>query len=298
MPAMHHAIFLLICLLWGSSFILMKKAAVAFGPMTVAGGRVAGGAVLLVGLWLVIARGRRWPIRRSHAGGIALIAVVGLAYPFAIQPHLIHKHQDSAFFGMMPALVPLLTILISIPLLGIRPSMRQLIGVLGGLACLALLLDVGVSRAISAADLALGISIPTCYALSNTFAKRRFAEVHPLALTATALSSAAVLLLPLGVAGEPVRADGGPLTLAVIALLILGVLGTGLAWYLFFILIQKRGPLFAGMVTYLIPLGALAWGWADDEPITARQIVALLGVLAMTWLVQGGGDPPSERAEQ
>ena len=51
-------------------------------------------------------------------------------------------------------------------------------------------------------------------------------------------------------------------------------------------LLQRRGPLYAGMVTYLVPLGALLWGWADAELVTARQLSAILGVLATVALVQ------------
>ncbi len=66
----------------------------------------------------------------------------------------------------------------------------------------------------------------------------------------------------------------------------LGVLGTGLATYGFYRLIQRHGPLFAGMVTYLIPLGAVAWGWLDRERVTGLQVAALVGVLAMVLVVQ------------
>lgn len=58
--------------------------------------------------------------------------------------------------------------------------------------------------------------------------------------------------------------------------------------YVIFTLIQREGPLFAGMTAYLIPLGALAWGWYDDEEVTVLQVVAVLGILAMVALVQFG----------
>jgi drug/metabolite transporter (DMT)-like permease len=56
--------------------------------------------------------------------------------------------------------------------------------------------------------------------------------------------------------------------------------------FMFYRLIQARGPLFAGMVTYLIPIGAVAWGWADGEPVSTRQLVALAVILAAVALVQ------------
>ena len=65
-----------------------------------------------------------------------------------------------------------------------------------------------------------------------------------------------------------------------------GVLGTGLAMFLFNVLIHGHGPLFAGMVTNLVPVGALLWGWSDGEKVTMTQVKALVGLLLMVTLVQ------------
>jgi drug/metabolite transporter (DMT)-like permease len=73
------------------------------------------------------------------------------------------------------------------------------------------------------------------------------------------------------------------------ALATLGVLGTGVAVLLFIHLVVKEGPLFAGMVTYVVPTLALVWGAVDGEPVTARQVAAIVGILAMVALVQLGG---------
>jgi drug/metabolite transporter (DMT)-like permease len=72
------------------------------------------------------------------------------------------------------------------------------------------------------------------------------------------------------------------------ALTILGAVGTGVAVLLFINLVVKEGPLFAGMVTYVVPLFALMWGAADGETITSRQLLAMAGVLSMVALVQLG----------
>ena len=66
------------------------------------------------------------------------------------------------------------------------------------------------------------------------------------------------------------------------------MLGTGLAISMFYRLIRDHGPLFAGMVTYLVPVGAVMWGWADAERVTATQLVALAGVFISVAVVQYG----------
>jgi drug/metabolite transporter (DMT)-like permease len=78
-----------------------------------------------------------------------------------------------------------------------------------------------------------------------------------------------------------------PMALGAIA--VLGVLGTGFAVLLVIWLIVTKGPLFAGMVTYVVPTLALVWGAVDGEVITSRQLFAMAGVLGMVALVQFGG---------
>lgn len=290
---MAHLWFILICLIWGSSFILMKYAGQVFGPLSIGGWRVVGGAAFLGVVWLALTRAGRWPMKRRDLPALSVVVLVGSCWPFVVQPHLIVKYQDSAFFGMMVALVPLITIALSVPMLGLRPTGRQLAGVALGLACLMVLLGVGLAREMAVGDLLLAASVPLTYATSNTWVKRRFQDHSPLALTMSALGGAAIILLPMGLAAEPVDRSSGDLGLAVLCLALLGVLGSGLAWFLFLRLIQQRGPLFAGMVTYVVPIGALAWGWWDGETISTGQAVALLGVLAGVALVQTGSSKPA-----
>jgi drug/metabolite transporter (DMT)-like permease len=63
---------------------------------------------------------------------------------------------------------------------------------------------------------------------------------------------------------------------------------------LFYWLIQKRGPLFAGMVTYLIPIGAVVLGWLDEEKVSWIQIAALAGILITVAITQYGAAQPAK----
>ena len=86
------------------------------------------------------------------------------------------------------------------------------------------------------------------------------------------------------------------------AIAVLGILGTGFAVLLVIWLIVTKGPLFAGMVTYVVPTLALVWGAVDGEVITTRQLLAMAGVLGMVALVQFGGaadaKPRAARSER
>ncbi|NIP87349.1 MAG: EamA family transporter, partial [Planctomycetales bacterium] len=133
---MPYVLFTLLCFMWGTNFILMKKASLWFSAANVGLGRVLGGALLLVAIQLY--HRRPWSVARRDLWPLLLIALFGYACPFIIQPFLVTR-CGSGFIGMMVSFVPLLTILVSIPMLGVRPSPRQVIGVLGGLGFLGLL---------------------------------------------------------------------------------------------------------------------------------------------------------------
>jgi drug/metabolite transporter (DMT)-like permease len=284
--------FALICIVWGSSFILMKKSVVCFSPVAVGWGRVLGGAAILAILWAW--RSRRLEIRSRDLPLMALIVVLGFAWPYSIQPHLVAR-DGSAFVGITVSFTPLLTVLVSIPILGTYPKPRQLAGVLGALVCLGLLMRDGWERAIPAIDLLLALSVPLGYAITNTLIRRYLRHVPPLELTLLALSVTTVILAPLAIHSPGPGGSTDQLVWAVAAIFVLGVFGTGLAMFLFNVLIHGHGPLFAGMVTNLVPVGALLWAWADGEQVTPLQIGALAGLLVMVTLVQYGATsrPPT-----
>ncbi|MEM1028682.1 MAG: DMT family transporter, partial [Planctomycetota bacterium] len=155
---MVYAWFVLVCLIWGSSFILMKKASVVFGPLTIGAGRVLGGAIVLGVMIGITAQFRReassesprgagitWRERFSLPGfGVLMVLVVlGFLYPFSMQPYLIGRLDQSGFIGMMVCLVPLLTIGASAVLLRTWPGWRQWVGVSVGLVSMPALFGVG-----------------------------------------------------------------------------------------------------------------------------------------------------------
>lgn len=279
---MAHVLFILACLIWGCSFLLMKKAQLSYGSMDVAFYRVVAGAPALWLFWLV--RRQPWPFASRDLLPLAGIAALGYALPFWVQPFVI-RYTSSGFVGMLVSLVPLLTMAVSIPLLGVRPTRVQVLGVLGGLLFMATVLGDRIQMQAPAWVVVLGLATPVGYAIANTFIKRRFQHIPPTPLTAAAMSLAAVLLAPLALTTEPVQLNDH-FAFATGALVVLGVICTGVATVLFYHLIRTHGPLYASMVTYVIPCVSLVIGWLDGETVTAIQAIGLAGVLAMVGLVQ------------
>ncbi len=289
--------FLFICLVWGASFILMKKGAVWFSPAAIGAWRVIGGAAVL-GLacwWSRVP----WAIRRRDWRAVVFVVGCGFAWPFCVQPFLVAR-DGSAFIAMTVSFTPLITIAASIPLLGVYPARRQLIGVLGALGFMALLMwDGRINRQIPIRDLTLALTVPLCYAVTNTVIRRALSHVPPLELSFVSLAAAGVILVPVALVVPFERGPASPAdqTAAIEALLFLGLVGTGISTFLFNRLIQHHGPLFAGMVTNLVPIGALAWGWADHERVTPLQVAALVGLVSMVTVVQFGAARPREHSE-
>jgi len=282
--------FCIVCLIWGSSFILMKKAAGVFGPLTIGAGRLWGGVIVLS---LLLALSTRWrPPSGSRLswrglGALSVVALLGGLYPFSMQPYLIGKLGQSGFIGMMVSLVPLFTIASAAVMLKTWPSHRQWVGVLAGLACMPVLFGVGMDLGLSTRDMVLAATVPLGYAVSNTWVKRRLSNWSAVLLTGSSCAMAGVVLLPTAAVYEPVQwtNDAAGWT-AVGAVALLGVVGTGVATVLFYRLVQQRGPLFAGMVTYVVPVEALLLGAADGETVTRGQVVALLIILLSVAMVQ------------
>ena len=76
---------------------------------------------------------------------------------------------------------------------------------------------------------------------------------------------------------------------AILYLALLGVVGSGVSTMAYIWLVLKRGPLFAGMTTYVVPVIALLWGTVDQEAISPMQMIAIMGVLSMVALVHKSG---------
>ena len=324
---MHYLLFLLLSVIWGSNFILMKKALLCFEPASIAVLRVTGGLLPLLLIWLF--RRERWPLGREYFLPLLLVASMGYAWPFAVQPFLI-RQADSGFIGMMVCFVPLMTILVSIPLLGILPKTRQVVGVVIGLACSGVILMSGHEQHdMRWPAIVMAVSVPLFYAITNTYIRRRFVGVGAMPLTISSLAFSTVILSSVVMLPEQIPASASAMPEAsvtvaadvsgtaeisgsvaaetstdsarpdstvpsILAVLALGVIGTGLGIFIFNKLLQERGPLFASMVTYLIPLVAVLWGAVDGEQIESIQLIAFAGALAAVALVQYPGlDTPT-----
>ena len=193
---------------------------------------------------------------RMSGRDLALIAVSSLLFtapPQIVQAYVLEQGFGHGFFGTMVAAIPLLTILVSVPMLGVRPTTRELVGVLGGLACMFLLVEDGMHRGMSLGLLALTMIIPLSSALSNTFYKWKLPHVPAAPLTTMILVVAAIALMPLQatpglLVSMHVAAPSGVSVSpdAVVYLLLLGIVGSGVSTMVFIWMVLKRARCLPG----------------------------------------------------
>lgn len=284
--------FVVICLIWGSSFILMKRAMICLSPVEVGAGRAIGGALALAIIFFLLKQKRT--VNWKDLPTLLVVVLLGFAWPHSLQPELVKQH-GGAFVGMSVGFTPLFTILVSIPILGIHPTRRQIVGVIGALACMILLLFDLQRHSIPTVDILMAFSVPFAYSIANSLIRKRLKHLPPLELTLLCLVASSSVLVPLSIfIGNRRPIDLEQLGVALLAVAVLGIVGTGFATFLFNRLVQQQGPLFASMTTNLIPVGAVVWGMVDGEQISTLQIVALGGILAMVTYVQYGAAKPNE----
>jgi drug/metabolite transporter (DMT)-like permease len=196
---------------------------------------------------------------------------------------------------MLNALTPMFTFLVGVALFGTRVKSLQVVGLVVGLVGAGILafqpgmgsdLESGMTWGAGRVVLATafyGVSVNT---IRNKLSHVPPAAVASLALALVGLPALAVALTGPGaelVAGHPDGLRG------LAAVVVLAVVGTGLALIAFNRIIQRTNALFASTVTYIIPIFAIMWGWLDDEPLTFLHLVGGLVVLAGVRLVNRGG---------
>ena len=268
--------------LWGGGFLFIRIAVPAFGPLALVDLRVLiAGMVLL--LW-VAARGEIPPFWRRWREYLVLGAL-NVALPFTLIAWA--ALTVSASLGsIMMATIPLFTAPVAATQLHERVSPRQAAGLAVGFIGVGLLVGLGplpITPTFGGAVIAL-LAAAALYALGGVYTARRFTGASPVESTIGQQFGAFVLLLPFALAAPP---RAWPPVSAVVALLILAVFSSVLAYLLFFRLISSVGATKTATVSYLIPLFGTLWGvvvlreqvgWAT----LAGMVVILAGVMLAT----------------
>lgn len=271
-----------LALVWGSSFILIKKGLIGLTAFQVGSLRIIFAAIFL----LIIGFKSLSKIPAKKWKYIALTSLFGTfipAYLFAIA----QTEIDSSVSSILNSLTPLNTLIIGTLVFGLHFQRSQVLGIFIGLIGSALLiLNGAINHPEQNYYYAILVLIASmCYAVNVNLIKKHLHDLSPLSITT---GNFMVLLIPaltvLFFSGFFEVVHEIKVQHSVIFIIILGVLGTGIANILFFKLIQISSPVFATSVTYLIPVVAFSWGLLDNEMLTPIQFFGAFIILVGVYL--------------
>ena len=269
-------------LIWGSSFILIKKALVGLEADQLGSLRIIFSSIIII----LIAWKRLSKITRLEWKWITISAFLGSFFP-AFLFAFAEKEIDSAVASIINSIVPLNTVIIGMVLFNIRSTKRQIIGVLIGLAGTYMLIMSGIKLNPDQNYLYSGFVIlcSFLYALNVNIIKKYLQHLSALTIT---VGHFAVIIIPALIvfcfSDFDVNSLRNQETIdSIIYVLILAVFGTALAKILFNKLIKISSPVFASSVTYSMLIVSIFWGLVDGEKFSIYQLIAtiiiILGVL-------------------
>lgn len=259
------SIFTAIGLIWGASFLFIAIGLESLEPGVITALRVGLGAVTLN-----LLPGSRIRLLREDRPRMVALSVIWVGIPFTLFP-LAEQHISSAVTGLLNGGVPTFTATFGLLFFGRRTNGPQLIGLAVGLSGVVLIslpsLDEGSSQALG---VGLVVLATVCYGLATNLAAPLQARYGSRGVMARMLALASVWTLPFGIVGLPGSAiEAGP----VVAVLVLGVIGTGVAYLLMGSLVSRVGPTRASFITYVIPVVSLVLGVAfRDDHVEALAV--------------------------
>lgn len=272
-------LFILLSLIWGSSFILMK-----IGLQQLSSYQVAAVRVLASGLILL-------PFAIRHISGIPikklllifLSGSIGSLIP-AFLFCIAEEKVDSALAGTLNALTPVFIIINGAVFFNVRTSGRKITGIAIALigSVLLLISKSHLQAGQNIASVSLIVLATFLYGFNANMVSKKLLHIPSLHITAIALSFNAILALLIlmytGYFKLPLK--NAALLTSTSAAVVLGIGGTAIATIVFYMLVKRAGMLFASMVTYVIPFVAIAWGIIYGEYFGMLQVMCMLIILA------------------
>jgi drug/metabolite transporter (DMT)-like permease len=274
----HWLVIAILSLIWGTSYILMKKGLESFSSLQIGSLRI-----LITFLCLLpVAIHNFNKLNRKNIVSILIIGFFGSGIPAFLFP-LAQTKISSTLAGMLNSLSPVFTLVIGIFFYNRKPIKSQIIGVfLGLVGAIGLLYSGSFSfnyygLLVILATILYGIS-------SNEVSK--VAGLNGLQITALAfMIISPVAIIYLSISDFSQVTSTGPWLRNLGCIVLLAVMGSAVALALFYLLIRDTSPVFGSMVTYFIPIISTMWGLADNEILTPSMFVSIAVILAGVYII-------------
>ena len=274
-------LLLILSVIWGSSFILIKRGLVYFTPLQVGTLRITFAFLVMLPFALKRVKkvsGDKWKF-------FAFTGLISNLVP-AVLFALAQTKLESSLTGILNALSPLFTLIFAVLMFKFKPNSFQIGGFVLGMAGTVGLSLVNSSGGFGNMNVYVWLIVlaTICYALSLNFIKYFLSDVNSLTITSLSLLIAGpfsiIILLSTDFLGR--LNFSSEIVFAIFCIAVLGILGTAIALVLYTKLIHMNSPLFASSVTYLVPVVAIMWGVWDGEVLFplhfAGMVLILLGI--------------------
>ncbi|HXH58103.1 EamA family transporter [Iamia sp.] len=269
--------------IWGWSFLFIQVAGQDLTPSAVAGGRTGLGALVL--LTFLRVRGLALPRDRRTVANFFVVGAAGSAIPFTLLAWG-GQHIDSGLAAVLNASTPLFAAGLAVPVLGERLRAKVVGGLLVGLLGVAIVAGVGGSTLTESGGFAVlaPVGAGMGYGLTFCWSARHLMGIPPVVAAAGQVTAATILLAPIAITTS-IAHGVVPGLRPIGSLLLLGAVGTGVAYVLSFRIVADLGATVASLVTYLIPVVALVVGaLVLGEEVTPRIVVGgavIIGSVAL-----------------
>lgn len=289
------ALFIAMCLIWGIPYLLIKVAVSDISPVTLVFFRTLVGALILVPI--ALARGSLVPVL-PHWRWVVLYTAIEVALPWFLVSHA-EVRLSSSLAGLLIAATPFAGVVLG-RITGTSDPFdaRRLLGLVIGFIGVGALVGFNVSVSDFGAAGEIGL-VAICYAVGPTIVSRRLSNVPNIGVVAVSVALPAVAYAPFALTRLPAAI---PPPQVLLAIGLLGVVCTALAFLIFFALIAEVGPVRATIITYVNPAVALALGVTLlGEPLTLGAVggfgLILVGLFLATRRSRAGTGRPAVAEE-
>jgi len=272
--------------IWGSSFLLIKVGVEDFGPLPLVSARI-GLAAVFMAVYIRLT-GRRWPSQRRERAALLFVGIMNTAVPFTLITWG-EQDIDSGLATVLNATMPLFTLVFAhVGLADERITPQKVLGLALGFAGVALLANRHTASSspnpLSGQVAVLGAS--ACYAISVVVIRRYLRGVDPFTTAGGSLIIGAIAVVAITLAASPLPGVASLSLRAVLAVIVLALVNTVLAYFLFYSLIEAWGATRTSLVTYAMPpigltLGAIFLDETVDVTIIAGAMMILGGIVVV-----------------
>lgn len=280
---MNLLLLLMLGTIWGASYLFIKVIVAEVPVLTLVAGRLTLATIILWGI--LRAQGLSLPRSRRMWGAYAVLGFVGMAVPYSLISWG-EQYISSGLASLLQATTPVFTVILAHFLTDDeRVTIAKIIGVVIGFVGVGILMLPDLRQGLRAnllGQLAI-VGSSLCYAGAAIYIRSRLRGQPPLVSTAGQLTMGTVYMLPASLLIDR-PFDLSPSLPALVSWIVLAVLGTVMAYVIYFTIIERTSATFVTMVTYIIPvnglmLGALVLHESLDATMLGSLVLILLGVL-------------------